>query len=309
MAEELYRKYRPQRLKDMIGQPEAVSILSNYIKTGKIPHVILFSGKSGAGKTTLARILKSKLNCSDSDFIEKNCAEARGIDDIRSIQSVMSLAPMNGTSRIWLLDEAARLTKDSQSALLKTLEDTPDHVYFMLATTDPEGLLPTIKNRCCILPIKPISEYDLYKILKMILEKEQVGLSDVVLNKIADCADGSARQAIQLMEKALQLPTEQEQLAAIVRPESEQRAFELVQALLWQKKKWPEIAAIISAIPKGEDHEGIRHLILKNANNELLKPKGNWGRAHLIITNFSEPWFNCKLSALAACCYEVSQMK
>jgi DNA polymerase III gamma/tau subunit len=309
MSEELYRKYRPTRLKDVVGQPEAVSILSSYLKNDNLPHVILFAGTTGAGKTTIARIIKSKLNCCDTDFTELNCAEHRGIDDMRDIQRKCGLAAINGGSRIWLLDEVGKITTDAQNCLLKTFEDTPRHVYFLLATTDPEKLIPTIRNRCCVIPIKPIQADDMLTILTGILEKEGKTLTDKVLNKIIECSEGSARQAIQSMEKAIQLEDEEAQLSIVEKPSDEQIAFQITQALLWQKKKWPEIAELISQLPEGTEPEGIRQLILKCANKELLKPKGNHARAYLISQVFAETWDRCKFSGLSACCYEVASTR
>src|SRR5437773_2031788 len=128
---ELYKKHRPRKFADVVGQPRAVAALESMVAAGEVPHSVLFAGPSGTGKTTLARILARELGCG-KNFKEINAAESRGIDSIREVQSVMGLAPMGGKCRVWLWDEAHRLTPDSQSALLKTLEDTPSHVYFML---------------------------------------------------------------------------------------------------------------------------------------------------------------------------------
>src|SRR5690606_3369465 len=110
---------------------------------GDIPHAMLFTGPSGCGKTTLARILRVKLRCSDNDFQEINAADFRGIDSIRSMRQQVGAAPLGGDSRIWLIDEAHSMTADAQNAFLKLLEDTPRHVYFFLATTDPQKLKKT----------------------------------------------------------------------------------------------------------------------------------------------------------------------
>ena len=137
-ATELYRKYRPTSFKQVVGQEEAIRTLTELGKRKAIPHAILFTGPSGVGKTTLARILQRKLKCVGNDFVEMNAANDRGVGIIRSIQNKVGLAPMLGSCRIWLMDEAHQLTSDAQSAFLKLLEDTPSHVYFMLATTDPQ---------------------------------------------------------------------------------------------------------------------------------------------------------------------------
>src|SRR5688572_25883760 len=140
---ELYKKFRPKTLKGVVGQEGAVSSLQSMIDKGRLPHTILFSGPSGCGKTTIARILKGILECSDLDFFEINCADFKGIDMVRDIRRYVGIPPLHGKSRVWLIDEAHQLTKDAQNAFLKLLEDTPKHAYFMLATTDPQKLLPT----------------------------------------------------------------------------------------------------------------------------------------------------------------------
>ena len=132
---ELYKKHRPSYLEDVFGQPEAVKVLGSMIEKDDLPHSILFTGPSGVGKTTLARILKEELECHANDFKEINCADFRGIDTIRDIRNNMNRQSLMGGPLIWLIDEAHKLTNDAQTAFLKMLEDTPKHVYFFLATT------------------------------------------------------------------------------------------------------------------------------------------------------------------------------
>ena len=145
---ELYKKYRPKNFKRIVGQPTITEQLTSMTRSNQFPHSSLFSGPSGCGKTTLARIMRNKLDCGDQDFQEVNCADFRGIDMVRDIRNRMNLAPIGGECRVWLIDEAHQLSSQAQNAFLKILEDTPSHVYFMLATTDPQKLIPTIRTRC-----------------------------------------------------------------------------------------------------------------------------------------------------------------
>ena len=133
-------KYRPTVLKDFYGNQVLKSALGAILKRDleDIPHAMLFIGSSGCGKTTLARIVASKLDCVDAEFYELNSADVRGVDTIREVSKNMKYSPMSGSVRIWLFDEVHKMTNDAQNAMLKMLEDPPDHVYFMLATTDPQ---------------------------------------------------------------------------------------------------------------------------------------------------------------------------
>ena len=148
MTTSLAVKYRPKRLADFLGNTETVQALRALMEREEMPHTILFTGPSGTGKTTLARIVARRLQCSEHDLQELNTADFRGIDTIRDVVRNMALCPMSGSCRVWILDEVHQLSKDAQHALLKALEDTPKHVYFLLATTDPAKLLPTIRTRC-----------------------------------------------------------------------------------------------------------------------------------------------------------------
>src|SRR6266480_3545550 len=140
---EFYRKYRPKTLKGIVGQEGAISSLQKLIDKGTIPHALLFTGPSGSGKTTIARIVKDHLGCGDADYQEVDCAVVESpIEAVRAIHRASHLSPMSGSCRIFFLEEVQSLSKAgfSQQALLKLLEEVPDHVYFILATTDPTKL-------------------------------------------------------------------------------------------------------------------------------------------------------------------------
>lgn len=311
-AVELYRKHRPGIFKHVFGQDEAVKQLTQLIAANKLPHVLLFSGPSGTGKTTLARILKKKLDCGDSDYQEVNAAESRGIDTIREIQSRMSLSPWGGSCRIWLFDECHKLTSDAQTALLKTLEDTPRHVYFFLCTTDPEKLLKTIRSRCTRINLSQLDPKSLKAILTHVHKKEGIEeVSDKVLDRIVEVADGSAREALVQLHKALSQETEQEQLEAVQRSGTVRAAFDIVKALLWDKRaRWADLATIISGIADGENWEGVRQLIMSVASKEVLKAGNNADWAQNVLIEFEDkPWFNSGRAGLVKCCYEVFKRK
>ncbi len=305
---ELYRVLRPTRFEDVFGQPEAVAQLQEFERKNRFPHTMLFHGDSGCGKTTLIRIVKEKLGCSGSDYVEINSASSRGIDTIRDLEQYMNLAPMAGKSRVFAFDECHRMTPESQDAALKLLEDVPRHVYFMLSTTRLEKVIATVKSRCTQIAIKAISPDVMKQLLISIGVKDpRAKVSVPVIEKIVEVANGSARVALVILNQVMGMPTEAAQLNAIQKLDVKEDSFKIVKALLWGKTTWAEMAKILLAIE--DEAEGIRRMVLATARTELLKANANAKRAFCIITSFEStyPWDAGKsgLASLARACYEV----
>lgn len=296
----LYLKYRPLELDMVLGNKATIASLQSTIARKEHPHVYLFHGASGCGKTTLARITAKGLGCSNNDIIELNAANFRGIETAREIIQQMRLAPLSGNKKAWIIDEAHQLTKDGQSALLKALEDTPKHVYFLLATTDPQKLLVTVKNRCSKFELKPLSEINIICLLSDIAKKEQVKIPEAVLDSIAEKSEGSPRAAIVLLEGVIDLP-ENKMLKAIAKAEKiNKQVIDLCRALIG-KNKWKEIATILKDIAT-EDPENVRLAVLGYCKTVLLN--GENGRAFLIMDSFKEPFYNTGHAGLVRACYE-----
>jgi DNA polymerase III gamma/tau subunit len=304
---DLATKYRPATFKDVYGQQDAVKVLTDLLKNrDRLPHAFLFSGPSGCGKTTLARILKKKLLCGDHDFHELNCADDRGIEVMRGIRSRMNMSPMNGEVIIWLIDEAHKLTNDAQNALLKPLEEPPDHVYFMLCTTDPDKLITTIRNRCHPVNLKGLNDKDLRELIGSITKQEKTKLTEDVVDKLVEVADGSARRALVLLNGIIGLNSEQEQLDAVLKGDIQRQAIEIARTLIKPGAKWSDMTPILKAV--NEDPEQIRRMVLGYATTLMLSGNGKlWGRASLIITCFSEPFYNTGRAGLVNACYDVLQ--
>jgi DNA polymerase III gamma/tau subunit len=301
---ELYKKYRPTHFKKMIGQNNAVKLLSQMVKNNKVPHTLLFTGPSGCGKTTLARILKKELNCGQPDFNEVNCADVRGIEEIRNIRRRMQTVPIAGDCRIWLIDEAHKLTNDAQNAFLKMLEDTPSHVYFMLATTNPQKLLRTIRNRSTEIAVKSLSDLDIALLLRRICKKEQVKIPVKVSKKIINHSEGSARKALVLLNQVVQLEKEKDMLTAIEKTTMEAQAIAIARALHNHRTRWPEMSKILKAT-LDEEPEQIRWMVLGYARTILLSGSKLSGRAYIVIDAFREHFYDSKHAGLVAACYEV----
>jgi len=299
---ELYKKYRPRELNQIVGQEIAVRTLEAAIGKDSVPHFILFTGPSGCGKTTLARIVRRRLRCSRHDFIED---APRKIEDVRAIKRRIHQAPMKGTCRVWLVDECHKLTSDAQDEFLKMLEDTPSHVYFLFTTTDPQKLKKTIKNRCTEIIVKSLSEESLAGLISSVCKEEKTKIDKEVIEKIVENSDGSARKALVFLDSIIHLPSKSERLNAIVTETAEAQAFEIVRALLYNRKTtWKEMARILKAT-EGEEPEQIRWLVLACCKTEMLKAGKFTGRAYIIIDAFRDNFYDSKHAGLAAACYEV----
>ncbi len=312
MSAELYKRYRPQKLSEVIGQENAVRTLLKLIEKKKVPHTILFRGPSGCGKTTLARIMRRELGCSKQDFTEVDCADFRGIDLVRDIKSRLGLAPMGGKCKVWLIDEIHKMTGDGQSALLKTLEDTPNHVYFLLCTTDPDKLLPTIRSRCTEVEIKMMKDSDLEKLLNQVLKAEKYGGKDEkywsgIVDSIVEKVEGSARRALVLLNQIIDLEGRKEMMKIISRFDTKNRSTVIARELLSPNPSWSLIAKLL----RNTDHdpETMRRMILGYASAVILGGGRLARRALLIVDVFGDNFFDSGKAGLIAACYAVSQDK
>ena len=218
----LYLKYRPQRIKDL-DLDDVRTSLEKLIKSQNLPHAFLFSGPRGIGKTSAARILAKVVNCennkklgepcnrcshcksitkgSNIDVIELDAASHRGIDDVRELREAVKLAPVNAKRKVYIIDEAHMLTTEASNALLKTLEEPPDHVLFVLATTNPEKLIDTIRSRTTQINFRKAKKEELVRSLKRVATGEKMKLSKETLEIIAGFSDGSFRDATKILEQ------------------------------------------------------------------------------------------------------------
>ncbi len=225
----LYRKYRPKSFDDVYGQDHVTQTLRNELRLNRVHHAYLFTGSRGTGKTTCAKILSKAVNCLDIrdgdpcgecancrgidsgeilDVVEMDAASNRGIDDIRAIIDEVAFAPARAKYRVYIIDEVHMLSRDAWNALLKTLEEPPAHVVFILATTEVNKIPETILSRCQRFDFHRISPADISERLHEIAAKESVSLTDEAALLIAVIADGAMRDAISLLDRCIGISTD-----------------------------------------------------------------------------------------------------
>ena len=199
----LYRKYRPKSFKEVLGQDHIVKVLVESVKLGHLAHAYLFAGSRGTGKTSVARILAETAGVSKNDIYEMDAASNRGIDEIRAIREGVNSAPFESKYKVYIVDEAHMLTKDAFNALLKTLEEPPAHVIFILATTEMEKLPETVVSRCQVFKFKKPSQVALKEMATGVAKKEGFVLEPAAAELIALLGDGSFRDALGMLQKVI----------------------------------------------------------------------------------------------------------
>ncbi len=203
MSEVLYRKYRPQKFGDVLGQEHVVKVLEAQVESGDISHAYLFAGTRGTGKTSVARIFASAIGTSKNDIYEIDAASNTGVDDIRSLNESVNTLPFESKYKVYILDEVHMLSKSAANALLKTLEEPPSHVVFILATTETHKIPETVLSRCQVFTFKKPSEETLKKVAQNIAKKEGFTIDSSSADLIALLGDGSFRDTQGILQKII----------------------------------------------------------------------------------------------------------
>jgi len=219
----LYRTYRPSTFDEVAGQKHIVKTIKNALKTGKIAHAYLFAGPRGTGKTTMAKLLAKALNCEEGvgcqcnecknckaindgthpDVLEIDAASNNGVDEIRDLIDKVKYGTVLGKKKVYIIDEVHMLTDQAFNALLKTLEEPPEHVIFILATTEPHEILPTILSRCQRYDFTKLSDDEIKERIRVVLKEENIEFNDEAVDLVVSLSDGGMRDALSILDQVL----------------------------------------------------------------------------------------------------------
>ncbi len=254
----LYRKYRPQTFRDIIGQNHIVKVLEGAIKLDNISHAYLFSGSRGTGKTSLARIFSREIGTTPNDLVEMDAASNRGIDDVREIRESVNTLPFESRFKVYIIDEVHMLTKDAWNAFLKTLEEPPKHVVFILATTELEKVPETVISRCQTFSFRQPNQATLKDFAISVSKKEGATLEPAAAELVAILGDGSFRDAHGILEKVLSST------------KSKKITREEVEAVTGAPKA-ELVRDILSAIVEKDLERGMKAIVMANESNVEMK--------------------------------------
>lgn len=295
----LYLKYRPESLDQIVGNAKEVEILDKMLTNKKTcPHSFLLHGPTGCGKTTVARIIAKRLGAENITQLEVDSADFRGIDTVREIREASRHTPIVGDARVWIIDECHKMTEPAQNAILKQLEDSPKHTYFILCTTEKDKLLKTIQGRCQPFRFSQLEEIEMIGLLRRICRLENESVSRDVLEMIARDSLGHPRNAINVLEQVLKVDEEKRIEVAEQAAIEQGEIIELCRALI-KRTGWKEYSLILNKIKK-QEAEDIRHAVLGYCNSILLQKEDE--RVDLVLEQFIEPFYDSGFAGVMLAC-------
>jgi len=261
----LYNKHRPTTFKELIGD---FSGIENALKDNSLAHGIIFSGASGGGKTSISRIIANHLTSNPMSIIEMNGSNVNGVDDMRNLIEDLQYKPL-GENRVVIIDEAQKLSASAWDILLKPIEDCAKFNYFIFCTTNGSKIPKAIKTRCTEYTLPPISEKDLFKLLKDVDSKENFNIDLTLLAQIATLANGSARKALVLLEQISTMDDKETFLKSqVIEGEEPVEVIELCRAIL--KSDWKEISKMLKELKATQESENLRRCVLGYLTSVIL---------------------------------------
>lgn len=293
----LYRKFRPQNFRDMVGQEHITKTLKNQIMSNRVGHAYLFNGGRGTGKTTSAKILARAVNCLNpkdgepcneceickeaisgalTDIIEMDAASNNSVEDIRSIREEVNFLPTKAKYRVYIIDEVHMLSQGAFNALLKTLEEPPEHVKFILATTEPQKLPATILSRCQRFDFRRISDEDIIKRLKIVCKESGIEASEQALNIIASLSEGAMRDALSILERCIQdgeTNINEDKIKELVGIPAIKYIHDITEAIV-EYDIDKAMQAITEVLDEGKDLENLLWEIIKYIKDILMQKTG-----------------------------------
>ncbi len=288
----LHVKYRPENLDEVIGQKEVVASLRGLLKKKSgMNHAFLFIGPSGCGKTTLARIIAHELQCDPVNIIEVDAASNNGIDDVRALTAGLKYTGFGNPVKMIIIDEAHGLSKNAWTALLKSIEEPPEHVFFAFCTTDGGKVPSTIQTRCVQYLLKSVTNDELLDLLEFVCDEEGFDTPKNILSLVARSAKGSPRAALVKLAAVSGISDREEAATILEELEESAEIIDLCRKLLDRSLRWSDAVKILKALPENTSPESIRIVVVNYLSGCLMNPKSEKDVPRILdlLSSFSSP--------------------